>query len=72
MKQTRRCRMGSKITVMVMMLSLIPTTIGATDCTLILAGTRTVCVVRDKTGKCTATEQRLLVYCAPKLPHNLY
>ena len=31
--------MGSKIAVMVMMLSLIPTTVGAIDCTLMLAGT---------------------------------
>lgn len=59
----------SKIAFMAITLSLIPTTVVATECAeLMLAGTRTVCVARDKKGKCRATEQRLLVYCAPKLP----
>jgi hypothetical protein len=61
--------------VVIMMLDLVPTTAGAAECpdsALILAGTRIVCVARDKVGKCIRTERRLLVYCPPQLPHSLY
>jgi hypothetical protein len=56
----------TKIAVVIIMLSLVTTTVGAAECPdskLMLAGTGTVCVARDKKGKCTETEQRLLAYC---------
>lgn len=59
----------SKVAIVAIALCFVPLTVGATECPddgkLMLAGARTVCVAKDKKGRCKATEQRLLVYCAP-------
>jgi hypothetical protein len=65
---SRERNMG-KIAVVAMALCLGSTAANAAECpdgTMTLTGVRTVCVARDNNGRCTAVEQRQVVYCAPR------